>query len=227
MSYVDVTIELLKGFLTTIELFTLTLLLAMPLGLVFAFVARSRILPLRFLMRAFIYIIRGTPLLLQLMIVVYLPGIAFEHPITRWAIFGGSVERAYFFGATFAFVLNYACYFAEIYRGGIENIPKGQYEAGQVLGMTKSQVFFRIILLQVIKSILAPISNEVITLVKDTSLARTVAVAEVLFMADRILSLHFLIWPLFYTGAFYLIFNTVLTLLFTYIEKKLSRYRLA
>lgn len=227
MSFWEITMELLRGFQTTLGLFFLTLLFALPLGLVFAFVARSRILPLRFLMRAFIYIIRGTPLLLQLMIVIYLPGIALGNPITRWAIFGGSVEKAYFYGTVFAFILNYACYFAEIYRGGIENIPRGQYEAGQVLGMTKSQVFFRIILLQVIKSILAPISNEVITLVKDTSLARTVAVAEVLFMADRILSLHFLIWPLFYTGAFYLIFNTVLTLLFAYAEKKLSRYRLA
>lgn len=225
MSLWDVTLQLLDGFKITLLLFILTLVLSLPLGLIFCFGSMSRFAPLRWLTRGFVYIIRGTPLLLQLMIVVYLPGIAFKAPITRWAIFGGSVSTAYFCGALAAFVINYACYFSEIYRGGIINIPKGQYEAGQVLGMTKTQIFFRVILLQVIKNILAPISNETITLVKDTALARTVSVVEILFCANEILTVKFKIWPLFYTGVFYLAFNALLTVLFGYIEKKLSRFR--
>ena len=225
MSFLDVTLKLLDGFSATLLLFSLTLVFSMPLGLIFAFGSMSKFFPLKMLTKGFVYIIRGTPLLLQLMIVVYLPGIAFSAPITKWAIFGGNVPLAYFCGALFAFVVNYACYFSEIYRGGIENIPKGQFEAGQVLGMTKSQIFFKVILLQVIKNILAPISNETITLVKDTALARMVSVVEILFCASEILSLEFLIWPMFYTGAFYLIFNALLTFIFGRIEKKLSRFR--
>ena len=173
-TFIKVTLQLAGGFGTTLALFFLTLLFAIPLALLFAVFAGSSIKPLKYLMRAFIYIIRGTPLLLQLMIVVYLPGIAFNAPLTKWQIFGGNVATSYFCGALFAFVVNYACYFAEIFRGGIENIPKGQYEACAVLGMTRSQTFFRVILLQVIRNILAPMSNEVVTLVKDTALARTV-----------------------------------------------------
>lgn len=220
-----VTPKLLEGFRLTLLLFILTLLISLPLGLVFSFGSMSKIKPLRYMTRGFVYVIRGTPLLLQLMIVVYIPGIAFEYPITRWAIFHGNVDMAYFVGALMAFIINYACYFSEIYRGGIESIPKGQYEAAQVLGMTKSQVFFRVVLMQVIKNIIPPISNETITLVKDTALARTVSVAEILFFANEILSLKQLIWPLFYTGVFYLIFNALLTWLFGKLEKKLSYYR--
>lgn len=220
-----VTPRLLEGFMLTLLMFILTLLIALPLGLVFCFGTMSKIKPLRAITRGFVYVIRGTPLLLQLMIVVYIPGIAFNSPITRWPIFGGNVSAAYFVGALMAFIINYACYFSEIYRGGIESIPKGQYEAAQVLGMTKSQVFFRVILMQVIKNIIPPISNETITLVKDTALARTVSVTEILFYANEILATHMLIWPLFYTGVFYLIFNALLTWLFGKLEKKLSYYR--
>ncbi len=222
--FLSVTAKLAGGFKTTLLLFFLTLLFAIPFGLLFACISRMRFKPLRYLMRAFIYVIRGTPLLLQLMIVVYLPGIALQKPITKWEIFHQNVPLAYFCGALFAFSLNYACYFAEIFRGGIENIPKGQYEACEVLGMTKTQTFFRVILLQVIRNIIAPMSNEVVTLVKDTALARTVSVIEIFFTASEILRLQFIIWPLFYTGAFYLLFSALLTLLFGILEKKLSRY---
>ncbi len=223
-NFLSVTAKLAQGFGTTLSLFFLTLLFAIPLGLLFACLSRMRLKPVRFLIRAFIYIIRGTPLLLQLMIVVYLPGIVFEHPLTKWEIFHGDVPLSYFCGALFAFVINYACYFAEIFRGGIENIPKGQYEACAVLGMSRSQAFFKVILLQVIRNIVAPMSNEVVTLVKDTALARTVSVVEIYFAASEILRLQFIIWPLFYTGAFYLGFSALVTLLFGLLEKRLSRY---
>ncbi len=223
-TFLSVSAKLAQGFGTTLALFFLTLLFAIPLGLLFACLSRMRFKPVRWLMRAFIYIIRGTPLLLQLMIVVYLPGIAFDHPLTKWEIFHQSTDLAYFCGALFAFVVNYACYFAEIFRGGIENIPKGQYEACEVLGMSRSQTFFKVILLQVIRNIVAPMSNEVVTLVKDTALARTVSVVEIYFAASEILRLQFIIWPLFYTGAFYLAFSALVTLFFGMLEKRLSRY---
>lgn len=223
-TFLNVSAKLAQGFGTTLSLFFLTLLFAIPLGLLFACLSRLHIRFFRFLMRAFIYIIRGTPLLLQLMIVVYLPGIVFDRPLTKWEIFHQNVPLAYFCGALFAFVINYACYFAEIFRGGIENIPKGQYEACEVLGMSKSQAFFKVILLQVIRNIVAPMSNEVVTLVKDTALARTVSVVEIYFAASEILRLQFIIWPLFYTGAFYLAFSALVTLLFGLLEKRLSRY---
>ena len=223
-TFLSVSAKLAQGFGTTLALFFLTLLFAIPLGLLFACLARARFKPARWLMRAFIYIIRGTPLLLQLMIVVYLPGIVFDHPLTKWDIFHQSTDLAYFCGALFAFVVNYACYFSEIFRGGIENIPKGQYEACEVLGMSKTQAFFKVILLQVIRNIIAPMSNEVVTLVKDTALARTVSVVEIYFAASEILRLQFIIWPLFYTGAFYLAFSALVTLFFGIVEKKLSRY---
>ena len=224
MNLLDVTLKLMDGVLVTLALFFLTLLLALPLALIFAFLSRSAFRPVGLIMRAFIYIIRGTPLLLQLMIVVYMPGIVFNYPLTKWAVFGGNVDLSYFCGALFAFVINYACYFAEIFRGGIENIPKGQYEACAVLGMSKSQTFFRVILLQVIRNILAPMSNEIVTLVKDTALARTVAVTEMFFAASELLRVNFIIWPLFYTGVFYLGFSALVTAAFNAAEKKLSRY---
>jgi polar amino acid transport system permease protein len=224
MNLFDVTLKLMDGFLVTLALFFLTLLLALPLALIFAVLSRSSFRPVKLIMRAFIYIIRGTPLLLQLMIVVYMPGIVFGNPLTKWAVFGGNVDLSYFCGALFAFVINYACYFAEIFRGGIENIPKGQYEACAVLGMSRSQTFFRVILLQVIRNILAPMSNEIVTLVKDTALARTVAVTEMFFAASELLRVNFIIWPLFYTGVFYLGFSALVTAVFNAAEKKLSRY---
>ena len=223
-SFLSVSLKLAEGFGTTLALFFLTLLLAIPLGLLFAVFSRLHFKPARFVMRAFIYIIRGTPLLLQLMIVVYLPGIAFDAPLTKWQMFHGDVSLAYFCGALFAFVINYACYFAEIFRGGIENIPRGQQEACEVLGMTRSQAFFKVILLQVVRNILAPMGNEIVTLVKDTALARTVAVAEIFFNASELLRVQFIIWPLFYTGAFYLGFSALVTALLNLAEKRLARY---
>ncbi|MBQ8287928.1 MAG: amino acid ABC transporter permease [Clostridia bacterium] len=225
MDFLDVTLKLLSGFQLTILLFIFTLLLAMPLGLVFTFGTMSKWKPLSLLTRGFVYIIRGTPLMLHLMVVVYIPGIVFNSPLVRWPIFGGNTNAAYFVGALFAFVINYACYFSEIYRGGIESISHGQYEAGQVLGMTKSQIFFRVVLLQVVKRIMAPVANETITLVKDTALAATVNVYEIYFMSKEILNSEFIIWPLFYSGVFYLVFNAGLTWLFRHIEKKLSYFR--
>ena len=205
--------SLSSGFIINIELFFITLLLALPLGLVITFCSMSKFKPLKWLSRTFVWIIRGTPLMLQLFVVLYVPGLLFNTPI-----------KVRFTAALIAFVINYACYFSEIYRGGIESISKGQYEAGQVLGMTKPQIFFKVILLQVVKRIVPPMSNEVITLVKDTSLARVIAVAEIIMAADRF-SARGIIWPLFYTGAFFLIFNGLLTVIFNKIEKKLDYFR--
>lgn len=212
--FLSVTLDLLNGFLSTLQLFGLTLLFSLPLGLIICFGSMSRFKPLRWLVRTFVWIIRGTPLLLQLIIVYYGPGLIFN---------AGLLPR--FSAALIAFVINYACYFSEIYRGGIESIPRGQYEAGQVLGMTKAQIFFKVVLLQVVKVIVPPMSNEIITLVKDTSLARIIAVYEIIWSAQVYIKMEGLIWPLFYTGAFYLAFSGLLTLLFGYIEKKLSYFR--
>lgn len=212
--FLSVTLDLLNGFLSTLQLFGLTLLFSLPLGLIICFGSMSRFKPLRWLVRTFVWIIRGTPLLLQLIIVYYGPGLIFN---------AGLLPR--FSAALIAFVINYSCYFSEIYRGGIESIPRGQYEAGQVLGMTKTQIFFKVVLLQVIKVIVPPMSNEIITLVKDTSLARIIAVYEIIWSAQVYIKMEGLIWPLFYTGAFYLAFSGLLTLLFGYIEKKLSYFR--
>lgn len=210
----EVTLTLLSGFGVTCLIFILTLIMAIPLGLLIAFGGMSRYKIISYPIKIFVWIIRGTPLMLQVMIIFYVPGL-----LLGWS--GLECTSA----TVLAFVINYACYFSEIYRGGIQSISKGQYEAGQVLGMTKSQVFFRIILLQVIKRIIAPMSNEIITLVKDTSLARVIAVEEILFMAfNRYVSAG-IIWPLFYSGAFYLIFIGILTLIFRACEKKLSYFK--
>lgn len=214
MTFIQVTLELLQGFKTTFLIFLVTLLAALPLGLAVCFGSMSRFPPLRWLTRAFIWIIRGTPLMLQVIVVFYLPGLAFGMPMqNRMA------------AVLAAFIINYAAYFSEIYRGGIEGIPQGQWEAGQVLGMTRPQIFFRIVLMQVVKRIIAPMSNEIITLVKDTSLARVIAVGELIRAAQDIVAQRALLWPLFYTGAFYLAFSGLLTLLFGWIEKKLSYYK--
>ncbi|HAA99956.1 MAG TPA: polar amino acid ABC transporter permease [Ruminococcaceae bacterium] len=213
MTFQQVTIDLLVGFVQNCKLFFLTLVMAIPLGFVFTFGSRSKFAPLKWLTRTFVWIIRGTPLMLQLFVVFYVPGMVFDTPM-----------RDRMLAAVVAFVINYACYFSEIYRGGIDSIPAGQYEAGQVLGMTKSQIFFKVVLQQLIKRIVPPMGNEIITLVKDTSLARVISVNEMLVAAERF-SGKGLIWPLFYTGVFFLIFNGVLTILLHYVEKKLDYYR--
>lgn len=206
------------GFLKTLEIFAVTLLGALPLGLIIAFGSMSRFIPLKALIRTIVWIVRGTPLMLQLLIIYYGPGILFDNNI--WG--GGANGRLT--AALAAFIINYACYFSEIYRGGIKSISKGQIEAGQVLGMTRSQIFFKIVLLQVIKRIVPPMSNEIITLVKDTSLARIIAVYELIWAGQTFIKGAAIIWPLFMTGIFYLAFSGILTLLFGYIEKKLSYF---
>ena len=213
MSFWMVTESLLRGFLTTFSIFGLTLLFALPLGLVISFGSMSKLTPLRYIVRVIVWMVRGVPLMLQIFIIFYVPGFIFGAPVS-----------SRFNTAIVAFSINYACYFSEIFRGGIESISNSQYEAGQVLGMTKSQIFFRVVLLQVIKRITAPMSNEVITLVKDTALARVIAVVELLKEAE-ILAARGMIWPLFYTGVFYLVFVGILTLLFGYAEKRLGYFR--
>ena len=209
---------LYSGFLVSIKLFGLTLLGALPLGLVISFGSMSRFKPLAFLTRGFVWIVRGSPLMLQLLVIFYGPGLLFD-----WKIWGGS-DSGRMAAALVAFILNYACYFSEIYRGGIEGIPKGQREAGQVLGMSRSQIFFRVTLLQLIKRILPPISNEVITLVKDTSLARVILVYELMWEGQRFIKSDGIIWPLFFTGVFYLAFTGLLTILFRRMEKRLDYF---
>lgn len=204
------------GFISNVELFAITLVFALPLGLVIAFGSMSKFAPVKYLTKGFVWIIRGTPLMLQLFIVFYMPGLVFNHPFTG----DGARMRA----AAIAFVINYACYFSEIYRGGIESIPKGQYEAGQVLGLTKTQTFFKVILLQVVKNVIAPMSNEFMTLIKDTSLARVIAVVDIIMVAESF-SAKGIIWPLFYTGAYFLVFCGLLTIIFGKIEKKLSYFK--
>ena len=211
--FLPVTLQLLAGFGESLKIFLLTLAFSLPLGLVICFGSMSKFSPLQAVVRTFVWIIRGSPLMLQLIIIFYGPGLMFDLP---------AMPR--FTATIIAFSINYACYFSEIYRGGIESISKGQYEAGQVLGMTKQQIFFKIILLQVIKRILAPISNEIITLVKDTSLARIIGIYEIIWAGESFIKKG-LIWPLFYTGAFYLLFSGLLTILFNKLEKKLDYFR--
>ena len=211
--FLPVTMELLRGFWETVKIFFLTLAFSLPLGLVVAFGSMSRFCPLKRLTQGFVWIIRGTPLMLQLIAIFYGPGLLFDiHILGR------------FEAVIVAFVINYACYFSEIYRGGIESVPRGQYEAGQVLGMTKSQIFFKVVLLQVVKRILAPMGNEFITLVKDTALARIIAIYEIVYVGESYIKKG-LAWPLFYTAVFYLVFNGLLTLLFGWIEKKMDYFK--
>ena len=229
--FLTVTMSLLEGFSTTFKIFFLTLVFALPLGLIISFGSMSKIRPIKWLVKTFVWIIRGTPLMLQLIVIYYGPGMIGNWAqgldysnflvefISSWKVF----DR--FVAVMIAFVINYACYFSEIYRGGIESIAKGQYEAGQVLGMTKPQIFFRVVLFQVIKRIVPPMSNEIITLVKDTSLARIIAVYEIIWSAQVYIKSAGLLWPLFYTGAFYLLFCGLLTILFGKLEKKLDYYK--
>jgi len=218
VSFTNVTLRLLDGFGVTCSLFILTLLFSLPLGLIVAFGSMSKFKPLSWLCKVIVWIIRGTPLMLQLMVVFYVPGLLFH--VT---IFNGVNGR--FYAALVAFVINYACYFSEIYRGGIEGIPRGQYEAAQVLGMTRIETFFHVILMQVVKRILAPMSNEIITLVKDTSLARIISVAEIFHVTQSTYVSKGLVWPLFYIAVFFLLFVGILTLFFGWCEKKLDYYK--
>ncbi len=214
-----VTGALANGLATTFEIFILTLVFALPLGLLLAFGTMSKCKPLKVLLQVFIWIIRGTPLMLQLIIIFYGPGL--------WLgknIWGGN-EAGRITATVVAFAINYACYFSVIFKGGIEGVPVGQREAGEVLGMTKSQIFFKVTLLQMVKRVVPPMSNEIITLVKDTSLARIIAAYELTFAGASFMKSAGLIWPLFYTGVFYLLFIGILTLLFGYIEKKLDYFR--
>lgn len=209
----SVTLTLLEGFVVTLELFLLTLLFALPLGLVISFGSMSRCAPLRWVVKTVVWIVRGTPLMLQIMVVFYGPGLMFDLPL---------LPR--FTAAVVTFVINYACYFSEIFRGGIQGVPVGQQEAGLVLGMTRSQIFFKVTLLQVIKRILPPMGNEIITLVKDTSLANVIANKDIIMMAKEY-SAKGLIWPLFSTAIFFLVFVGALTLLFGWLEKRLAYFR--
>jgi polar amino acid transport system permease protein len=213
MGFWDITLSLLVGLEKTCLIFILTLAMALPLGLLISFGSMSKFKPLSYLVKTFVWIIRGVPLMLQVIIFFYVPGFILGTPL---------LSR--FSSVIAAFVINYACYFSEIYRGGIESISKGQYEAGQVLGMTKTQIFFKVILMQVVKRILPPMSNEVITLVKDTALARVIMIVE-LIQAAQNFAAYGLMWPLFYTAVFYLAFVGILTLLFGYFEKKLNYYK--
>ena len=208
-----VTLSLLEGFGTTVRLFALTLLFSLPLGLVVSFGSMSRFAPLRWVTHTVVWIVRGTPLLLQILAVFFGPALLFGLPV---------MPR--FSAALVTFVINYACYFSEIYRGGIQSVPVGQQEAGAVLGLTKSQIFFKITLLQVVKRIVPPMSNEFITLVKDTALVRVISVYEIVWMGESFIKKG-MIWPLFYTAVFYLVFNGLLTLLFNYMERRLDYFQ--
>lgn len=224
--FAEVTTDLLNGFGLTVLLFAVTLVAAIPLGLIVSFCSMTRFIPLKWLTKVFVWVIRGTPLMLQIIVISFIPNTVFEIPNREIAdFFGTSMANVNFIFVCVAFIINYAAYFSEIFRGGIESIPKGQHEAAQVLGMTRGQTFFLVVLPQVIKRILPPMSNEIITLVKDTSLARVLGVVEIILAANQAVNLYVVIWPLFYAGAFYLAFNGILTLLFSFIEKKLSYYK--
>ncbi len=211
------------GFMQTLKLFFATLIGAVPLGLIITFGSMSRFKPLSYFTKIIVWIVRGTPLMIQLLIFYYFPGLVFGTPI--W----GSGESGRFLAASVAFIFNYACYFSEIYRGGIQSVPVGQEEAGLVLGMTKSQIFFKVKLLQMIKRIIPPMSNEIITLVKDTSLARIIALQEIIWAGQAFLKgsqgIAGAIWPMFFTGVYYLIFSGILTVLLGRLEKKLDYFR--
>lgn len=211
------------GFIQTLKLFLITLIGALPLGLVISFGSMSKFKPLSAVVKTLVWVIRGTPLMLQLLVIYYLPGLVFHNNI--W----GSGEDGRFIASVTAFVINYACYFSEIYRGGIQAVPRGQQEAGQVLGLTKSQIFFKITLLQMVKNVLPPMSNEIITLVKDTSLARIIALQEIIWAGQAFMKgsqgIAGEIWPLFFTGLYYLVFSGVLTIVLGKLEKKLSYFR--
>ena len=211
------------GFMQTLKLFFVTLIGAVPLGLVISFGTMSGFKPLSLLSKLVVWVIRGTPLMIQLLIIYYFPGLVLNKPI--W----GGGEGGRFLAASVSFIFNYACYFSEIYRGGIQSVPVGQEEAGLVLGMTKRQIFFKIKLLQMIKRIVPPMSNEIITLVKDTSLARIIALQEIIWAGQAFMKgsqgISGAIWPMFFTAVYYLIFSGILTVLLGKLENKLNYFR--
>ena len=226
--FLEVCSKLANGFVTSVFLFTFTLILALPLGLLMSFCTMSKFAPLSMLSKLIVWVLRGTPLMLQIFAIFYLPGLLnlFSWPQmnTGWAWFDATFSTR-FIAALVAFAINYAAYFSEIFRGGIQSISRGQYEAGQVLGLNKRQVFFKIVLLQVVKRIIPPMSNEIITLIKDTSLANTIAVYELIFQSKEFMVVEGLIWPLFMAGAFYLVFVGLLTIIFGKLERKLDYFR--
>lgn len=226
--FLDVCSKLSSGFVTAFFLFFLTLVMALPLGLLISFCTMSKFAPLRIPFQIIVWILRGTPLMLQVFAIFYLPGFLdlFTWPQmnTGWAWFDATFSTR-FIAALVAFAINYAAYFSEIFRGGIQSVSQGQYEAGQVLGMTRRQIFFKVILLQVVKRIIPPMSNEIITLIKDTSLANTISVYELIYQAKEFMTVDGLIWPLFLAGGFYLIFVGILTVLFNKLEKKLDYFK--
>ena len=230
MTFLEVTAFLFDGFLISLLIFAVTLLCGAPLGLPIAFCSMSKLKPVKAVSKVIVWIVRGVPLMLQIFIIYYVPGLVFDYQLF------GKVDRFFFLNygisdagritaVLIAFTINYACYFSEIYRGGIESISKGQYEAGQVLGLTKSQIFRKIILKQVIQRIVPPMSNEIITLIKDTALANCIVVCEIIKQAKELAATKAMVWPLFYTGVFYLIFVGFLTIVLGRVEKKLSYFR--
>ena len=222
----EILLSLLQGFGNTVLLFAVTLVLALPLGLIISFGSMSKFKPIKLVLKVFIWIIRGTPLMLQILLVSFLPKYVFASTTKAWAAaLGLSVQNMLFVFVIIAFAINYACYFSEIFRAGIEAVPKGQYEAGKVLGLSKGQIFYKVVLLQVVKNILPPMSNETITLVKDTVLAFTLSVVDLLTAAKEAVNNFVTLSPLLYAGLFYLIFNGLLTILFNKLEKKLSYYK--
>ena len=224
--FLEVFNQFAVGFGYTVGLFAVTLVAAIPLGIIVSLCSISRFRPIKWLTKVFIWVVRGTPLLLQIIVITFIPSTVFALANKDLAsFFGVSVAGLNFIFAAVAFIINYSAYFAEIFRGGIEAIPRGQYEAAQVLGMKRGQTFFRVILPQVCKRILAPISNEVITLVKDTSLAQVISVTELIMVAERYVTVEAVVWPLFFAGLYYLLFNGLLTILFHAAEKKLSYYK--
>lgn len=225
--FIYVCSQLANGFVIALFLFLFTLMAALPLGLLMSFCTMSKFAPLRLLSKLVVWVLRGTPLMLQIFAIYYLPGLlnlfVWPQVNTGWAWFDSTFDMR-FIAVFVAFAINYAAYFSEIYRGGIQSISKGQYEAGQVLGLTKREVFFKIIILQVIKRIIPPMSNEIITLIKDTSLANTIAVYELIYEAKEFMIVNGLIWPLFLAGGFYLLFVGILTIIFGKIEKRLDYF---
>ena len=230
MSFLEVTAFLWDGFLISLLIFAVTLLCGVPLGLPIAFCSMSRFKPVKAISKVFVWIIRGVPLMLQIFIIYYVPGLLFDYPmfsIVDRYIFStyGIADAGRITAVLIAFSINYACYFSEIYRGGIESISKGQYEAGYVLGLTKGQIFRKIVLKQVVQRIVPPMSNEIITLIKDTALANCIVVCEIIKQAKELAATKALVWPLFYTGVFYLLFVGILTIVLGRLEKKLSYFR--
>jgi len=230
MSFIEVTVHLLDGFWISLLIFAVTLLCGAPLGLPIAFCSMSRFRVVKYISKTIVWIVRGIPLMLQIFIIYYVPGLVFDTPLFSYVdryffLNYGVADAGRITAVLIAFTINYACYFSEIYRGGIESISRGQYEAGYVLGLTKSQIFRNIILKQVIQRIVPPMSNEIITLIKDTALANCIIVCEIIKQAKELAADKGLVWPLFYTGVFYLVFVGFLTIVLGRLEKKLSYFR--